>query len=106
MPTDVRYRTKAGCVEMALIRQDATEEERSLRPPVPLDDADVSLRFHRTLLTTAMKDPQLIQTLTPLLKKLWEAQVHSTGDTTGSKLERETKWDIDLDWVSLDIKLD
>ena len=108
MPTDVRFRCRAECVEMALIREDATAEERKLRPPPALDNSDVSVRVHRTLLTSAIKDPQLIQNLAPLLTKLLEARTNQEGNAgrtlaTGAQ-NTDAKWAIDLEWVSLDFK--
>ena len=73
MPTDVRYRCKTECVEMGLVREDATADERKLRPPVALEDSDVSVRLHRSLLTSAIEDPQLVQTLAPMLTRLLDA---------------------------------
>jgi hypothetical protein len=108
MPTDVRFRCRADCVEMALIREDATAEERKLRPPPALDNSDVSVRVHRTLLTSAIEDPQLIQNLAPLLSKLLEARATQEGDAGRAPAigaqDSDAKWAIDLEWVSLDFK--
>ena len=73
MPTDVRYRCKTESVEMGLVREDATADERKLRPPVALEDSDVSVRLHRSILTSAIEGPQLVQTLAPMLTRLLNA---------------------------------
>lgn len=108
MPMDVRYRCRKDCVEMALLREDATAEERKLRPPPALQDSDISVRVHRTLFTSAVEDPQLVQNLAPLLAKLLEARTRqgdkSERSPNGGTQNADTKWAVDLDWVSLDFK--
>jgi hypothetical protein len=108
MPTDVRFRCRPESVEVALIREDATEEERKLRPPPALEDSDVSVRVHRTLFTSAIEDPQLIQNLAPLLTTLLEArakQEGNSGRSSNSALkDPEATWGIESGWVSLDFK--
>jgi hypothetical protein len=94
---------------MAMLREDATAEERKLRPPVATDDADISVRVHRTLFTTALEDPQLLEMLSPLFKKLLEAR--SAKVKKGQAIPRisevdialsEPKWSFDLEWISVD----
>jgi hypothetical protein len=97
MPTDVRFRCRAESVEMAILREDATPEERKLRPPPAAENADVSVRVHRTLLTSALEDPQLLQQLMPLFTKLLEARPGSENANGHAPT-----WSIDLNWVSMD----
>ena len=108
MPTDLRFRSKTDYLEMAILRENATPEERKLRPPMPKEKTDVSVRVHRTLFTSAIEDPQLMQDLAPLFAKLLEArpnQETSTGRTPAKGgSDTEPKWAIDLEWVSLDFK--
>ena len=105
MPTDVRYRCKTESVEMGLVREDATADERKLRPPVALEDSDVSVRLHRSLLTSALEDPQLVQTLAPMLTRLLDALAKQDGGADSTLATRgKMKWTIDLDWLSLDFK--
>jgi len=109
MPTDVRFRCRTESVEMALIREDATAEERKLRPPPAQEASDVSVRVHRTLLTSAIKDPQLMQKLAPLFTKLLEARAKQESEAGSTSIsgarDTDTKWGFDLEWVSLDFKL-
>ena len=105
MPTDVRYRCKTECVEMGLVREDATADERKLRPPVALEDSDVSVRLHRSLLTSAIEDPQLVQTLAPMLTRLLDALANQDrGTDSALAIARNMKWAIDRNWLSLDFK--
>jgi hypothetical protein len=96
-PTDVRFRCRPESVEMAILREDATPEERKLRPPPAAESADVSVRVHRTLLTSALADPQLLEQLMPLFTKLLEAR--AGGENANGSAPT---WSIDLNWVSMD----
>jgi hypothetical protein len=93
---------------MAILREDATPEERKLRPPPAKPDSDVSLRVHRRLFVSAIKDPELLKNLTPLFVKLLEARANQEGGTGGrpekGAEDTDAKWDIDLEWLSLDFK--
>jgi hypothetical protein len=106
MPTDVRFRCRPESLEMAIIREDATLEERKLRPPAAMEGADVSVRVHRTLFTSAIEDPQLIQNLAPLLTKLLDARSKQNGEgvrtNASDKPGTDANWAIDSEWVSLD----
>jgi hypothetical protein len=108
MPTDVRFRSSAAYVEVAILREDATPEERKLRPPLPRHETDISLRAHRTLFTSAIEDPKLMQNLGPLFVKLLEARANqdSRAKRTSAKgsQDTDTKWAVDLHWLSLDFK--
>ena len=90
---------------MGLVREDATADERKLRPPVALEDSDVSVRLHRSLLTSAIEDPQLVQNLAPMLTRLLDALAKQEGGADSTLTTRgKMKWAIDLDWLSLDFK--
>jgi hypothetical protein len=108
LPTDVRFRCRTEYLEMAILREDATAEERKLRPPPAQANSDVSVRVHRTLLTSAIEDPQLMQDLTPLFSQLLDAranQVAEAGRTAANAAQDpDAKWAFDLEWVSLDFK--
>jgi hypothetical protein len=108
VPTDVRFRCRTEYLEMALVREDATVEERKLRPPPAQENSDVSLRVHRTLFTSAIRDPQLLQNMAPLFEKLLDARAKQVSNT-GSKSSDQSggsdaEWAINLEWVSLDFK--
>jgi hypothetical protein len=108
MPTDVRFRCRPESVEMAILREDATTDERKLRPPPARVGADVSIRVHRTLFTSAIDDPQLLQEMAPLFTKLLDARAKQERETRQQTMntsnESEPKWAIDLEWLSLDFE--
>lgn len=109
VPTDVRFRSNVDSVEMAILRRDATADDRKLRPPPADADFDLSLRVHRTLFTSAIKDPQLIQDLAPLLMKLLQARAdfvakNKNQSTSKPTVDTDAKWSTDLEWLSLDFK--
>ena len=108
MPTDVRFRCRPESVEMAILREDATADERKLRPPPAREGADVSVRVHRTLFTSAIEDPQLLQEIAPLFIKLLDARAKQEKATRQQTMktsnELEPKWAIDLEWLSLDFE--
>jgi hypothetical protein len=105
MRTDVRFHCSVDCLEMAILREDASVEERKLRPPGALKNSDVAVRVHRTLFTTALEDPQLMQDLTPLVGKLLQARAGQDSDVDAADVqEADAKWAVDLEWLSLDFQ--
>ena len=106
VPTDVRFRSSPNYVEVAILRENATAEERRLRPPMPTADSDVAVRVHRTLFTDALEDPQLLQNLAPFFEKLLEARAEKERDARKQPANGTTatasKWAFDLEWLSLD----
>jgi hypothetical protein len=104
VPTDVRFRSSPQYVEVAILRENATAEERKLRPPMPTSDSDVAVRVHRSLLTTALQDPELLQNLSPLFEKLLQARAleEREAKTRGDAAAAAPKWLFDLEWLSLD----
>jgi hypothetical protein len=108
-PTDVRFRSRADAFEMAILRERATAEERKLRPPPADPHADVSVRIHRTLLTSAIADPELMQNLSPLFTKLLEARPKQDSErtrpaTATTAAAATPKWSIAGGWILLDFK--
>ena len=105
---EVRFRTNADSVEMAMVRVDAGIEERKLRPPVVAGNPDVAVRVHRTLLVQAIADPQVREDLTPLFVKLLQKRYTSKElhgiESEGLRLAESTKWSIDPEWLTLDFK--
>ncbi len=103
---EVRFRTNADSVEMAMIRIDAGLEEHKLRPPMVEGNPDVAVRVHRTLLVRAIADPQVREDLTPLLAKLLQTRITVKElrkiEDEGLRLAESTKWSIDPDWLTLD----
>jgi hypothetical protein len=95
-PTDVRFRSSHNYVEVAVLRENATAEERKLRPPMPTSESDVAVRMHRTLFTGALEDPELMQNLSPFFEKLLEARAQQDAAAAAPK------WLFDLEWLSLD----
>ena len=106
VPTDVRFRSSPNYVEVAILRENATAEERKLRPPMPTADSDVAVRVHRTLFTGALEDPQLLQNLAPFFEKLLEARAEQERDARKQPANgtpaAAPKWAFDLEWLSLD----
>ncbi len=105
---EVRFRTNADSVEMAMIRVDAGLEEHKLRPPMVEGNPDVAVRVHRTLLVRAIADPQVREDLTPLLAKLLKTRITVKElrniEDEGLRLAESTKWSIDPEWLTLDFK--
>jgi SLA1 homology domain 1, SHD1 len=104
--TEMRFRSSPECVEMAMIRREATSEERKLRPPMIDGNPDVAVRMHRAMLTRAMTDPKIRDDLAPLFVKLLNARFAQKKDS-GSKAEKTsppdtTKWSFDSDWLAMD----
>ena len=67
----MRYRSTPDYIEMAMIRQNATAEELSLRPPMVVGDPDFAIRVNRGLFGQAIADSELAETLAPLAVKLF-----------------------------------
>jgi hypothetical protein len=103
---EVRFRTNKDSVEMAMVRVDAVDAERKLRPPVVEGNPDVAVRVHRVMLTQAITDPQVRDDLAPLFAKLLKGrfdhkELVATGNEVGRAAE-STKWSINLDWLAFD----
>jgi hypothetical protein len=106
LTAEVRFRTNKDSVEMAMVRVDAVDAERKLRPPVVEGNPDVAVRVHRAMLTQAITDPQVRDDLAPLFAKLLKGRFDRkelvvAGDEAG-RLAESTKWSVDLDWLALD----
>jgi hypothetical protein len=104
--TEMRFRSSIECVEMAMVRPEATTDERKLRPPGVKGNPDVAVRVHRAMLSRAIADPQVRDSLAPQFVKLLDARFKQNRDGS-SQRERKpsadlTKWSINLDWLSLD----
>jgi hypothetical protein len=105
--TEVRFRSSADYIEMAMVRREATIGERKLRPPRVEGNPDVAVRVHRTMMTRAMADPEIRDDIGPLIKLLQSR--FGQNETTDSKADKglpngTAKWSFDLDWLSLDFK--
>jgi hypothetical protein len=106
MTAELRFRTNKDSVEMAMVRVDAADAERKLRPPAVEGNPDVAVRVHRAMLTQAITDPQVRADLAPLFAKLLKGrfdrkELVAAGDEVGRAAE-STKWSINLDWLALD----
>jgi hypothetical protein len=102
---DMRFRSNTDSVEMAMVRQAATAEERKLRPPRVEGDPDVAVRVHRTLLTRAITDPQVRQSLAPLFGKLLKARMEQgKAAVLGKQTDGpdDAKWSLDAEWLTMD----
>ena len=105
---NMRFRSTNDYVEMAMVRSDATAEERSLRPPAIEGTPDFAIRVHRTLITSALADPEVTETLAPAFGRLLNARIAESAtaaiaaDTTAA--DDSTKWSVGLDWLTLDFK--
>jgi hypothetical protein len=104
----VRFRSSKDSVEVAILREDATAEEHKLRPPPAKEDSDIAVRVHRTLFTTAMEDPELMQNLSPLFQKLLEARAdpleNDRAKTASGGDAPNPSWEVNRGWLSLDFK--
>lgn len=108
----VRFRSTPECLEMVVVRQDASPHEWQLRPPLNNEDKDLTVRVHRTLFLSAIEDPKLIEDMAPLFAKLLEARSQkrkdNSVDTNGggaalaNSLVADAQWAIDREWLSLD----
>jgi hypothetical protein len=105
--TEMRFRSSAECVELAMIRREATVDERKLRPPRVEGNPDVAVRVHRAMMTRAAADPEIREDLAPLIKVLKSRfGLNETTDSKGDKglPNGNAKWSFDLDWLTLDFK--
>jgi hypothetical protein len=102
----MRFRSTIDYVEIALIREGASPEELSLRPP-PIDGSpDFAIRVNRALLGATVGDLQIAQQLAPPLAKILQARVAvaaaAAAKSTADPADRATKWSITHDWVAMD----
>ena len=105
--TRMRFRSTGDYVEMAMIRTDTTAEERNFLPPSITGSPDVAIRVHRTLLTSALADPEISKNLAPVFGRLLKARIGESAAKAieGSKpAEDSTNLSIGLDWLTLDYK--
>jgi hypothetical protein len=103
---EMRFRSSAHSVEMAMVRREANTEERKLRPPIVEGNPHVAVRVHRAMLARAMADSQVRDDLAPRFAELLNARFHGNAGA-GSKPDKDspgdsTKWTFDLDWLILD----
>ena len=102
-----RYRSTKDYVEMAMIRQGASAEEFSLRPPQVEGEPDFAIRVNRALFGTTIGDSELTQQLAPVLVKLLAARIKAKAVAAGkseSKSTDNTKWSLDKLWLAMDYK--
>jgi hypothetical protein len=106
MTAEVRFRTNVDSIEMAMVRVDAADAERRLRPPGVHGNPDVAVRVHRAILTHAVADPHVREDLAPFFAKLLNGRIDRGKSVAASdKLEQvaeSAKWSIDPDWLTLD----
>lgn len=95
-----RFRTSADYVEMAMMRQDATVEEYSLRPPEVQGSPDIAVRVSRSIVRQAVADSELSAELAPLLGKLLDARV--INKALAMARDATTNWSIHPHWIALD----
>jgi SLA1 homology domain 1, SHD1 len=103
--TEMRFRSSPESVEMAMVRREATAEERKLRPPKVSGNPDVAVRMHRAMLTRAMVDPKIQKDFAPIFLKLLNARLsQKDGSSMAGKTSPNdtTKWSFELDWLMLD----
>jgi hypothetical protein len=104
--TEMRFRSCADCIEVAMIRREANNEERKLRPPTVDGNPDVAVRVHRAMLTRAMADPQVRDDWAPIFVKVLSARF-SRNEGASSNADKKspidtTRWAFDLDWLAMD----
>jgi hypothetical protein len=91
---------------MAMVRVAANGDERKLRPPSVKGDPDVAVRVHRSLLSRAIADPELRETLAPLFGNVLKARFQPVASITmGADKDAPTdssQWSFDLDWLTID----
>ena len=103
--TEMRFRSSPESVEMAMVRQEATADERKLRPPSVSGNPDVAVRMHRAMLTRAMIDPKIQKDFAPIFLKLLNARWNQKdgSSTAGNTSPNDSaKWSFELDWLSMD----
>ena len=102
----MRFRSTADYVEMAMLREGASEEEFKLRPPAIEGTPDVAIRVNRAILGNCAGDSQTAEQLSPWLVKLLQARVAGMAAAVrGSSTESAddvTQWSIDRDWVAME----
>ena len=102
----MRFRSTPDFIEMAMIRQNATVEELSLRPPMVVGDPDFAIRVNRGLFGQAVADSELSETLAPLAEKLlgsrFVEKALAAAAPKAEQLAESAKWSIDHDWVALE----
>lgn len=102
----MRYRSTPDYIEMAMIRQNATAEELSLRPPMVVGDPDFAIRVNRGLFGQAIADSELSETLAPLAVQLlgsrFVEKALAAAAPKAEQLAESAKWSIDHDWVALE----
>jgi hypothetical protein len=104
--TEMRFRSSADCVEVAMVRREANFEERKLRPPIVEGNPDVAVRVHRAMLTRAVADPQVRDNWGPAFIKALNARF-GQNENANSKTDKKsptdtTKLAFDLDWLVMD----
>ena len=106
VPRIVQFRSTADYVEVAMVRDGATLDELSLQPPAVEGNPDIAVRVHRTVIGSALADPQITQKLAQLLVKLLEVRIAQKALTIvgmGADLPAtSTKWKVDLNWLAVD----
>jgi uncharacterized protein (DUF2267 family) len=102
----MRFRSTANYVEMAMVRQGASAEESSLRPPPVDGEPDLAIRVNRALFGATIGDSQLSQQFAPLLVKALEARIKAkavaSGKTAVASTDDGTKWSMDQLWLAMD----
>jgi SLA1 homology domain 1, SHD1 len=104
--TEVRFRSCPECIEVAMIRGEATTDERKLRPPLVDGNPDVAMRVHRAMLTRAIADPQIRNDWGPAFIKVLNARFNHKQEAGAQDDKKSpidsTKWAFDLDWLAMD----
>jgi hypothetical protein len=100
------FRTMPEYIELAMIRQGASDEEKRFLPP-PVEGApDVAIRVNRALLGRALTDPEIGAKLVPLLAKFLEARASEKTLAVVYRPEDQqadiTNWKIGQDWLTLE----
>ncbi len=102
----MNFRTTPEYVEMAMIRQDANAEEKSLRPPPVEGNPDVAIRVNRILLSRVFANPQIGPKIASVLSKLLIAQGAEKAIVVSYASEElpqnQEKWSVGRDWLTLE----
>jgi hypothetical protein len=106
VPRVVHFRSTADYVEVAMIRDGATSEELSLEPPAVEGNPDIAVRVHRTVIGSALADPQISQKLAPMLVKLLQVRIAQKAlaivGVDADSPAISAKWKVDLNWLAVD----
>ena len=106
MAVHTNFRTTSEYVELAMIRNGATAEEKRLRPPQINGNPHVAIRVNRVLLRHALADPEFNQTVVPLLAKIFKTRLAEQAIALVNPVEEprdeSTKWSLADDWLTLD----